>query len=80
VQQAQNICNYVYSVLRGQSIPNTWTCYSAEIYGQAVPMVNHRQFRYGTNTIQIVMLLNVNQDATYSILVDNLKLELISNN
>jgi hypothetical protein len=23
VQQAQNICNYVYSVLRGQSIPNT---------------------------------------------------------
>ncbi len=70
---------YMYSVLSYATIPSTWSCYSAEIYGQPVPMVRSGQFRYGTKYIKIILLSNYTQNNTYSVLVDNLKLELISN-
>jgi hypothetical protein len=70
----------MYSVLAPQIIPNAWTCYSAEIVGQYVPTLNFKEFRYGTLYIKILMLSNYGQDNNYTVLVDNLKFELISNN
>jgi len=71
--------SHMYSTAEYVAVPSSWTCYSAEIYGQAIPMTTFKQWRYGTRYIRIMMLLNYAQDNTYSVLVDNLKLELISN-
>ncbi len=79
VQLRQSFCGYMYTVISPAIIPSAWTCYSAEIYAQPYPMTSYNQFRYGTQYIKPLMLLNYSQDSTYSVLVDNLKLELISN-
>ena len=71
--------SYTYSVIRGSNIPNSWSCYSSEIYGQNVPVIGWDQFRYGTKYIKILMLLNSGRNTDYSVLVDNVKFEMIAN-
>ncbi len=71
--------SYTYAVLRGTNVPNSWRCYSAEIQGDNVPVISWNQFRYATEYIKILVLANYTQDPTYSVLMDNFKLELIAN-
>lgn len=49
---------YMYSTAEGSLVPNQWTCYSGEIYGQQNPMTTHKQWRYGSAFIKIILLLN----------------------
>jgi len=80
VAKAHSGCgSYMYSTLSNQLIPNDWNCYSGEIYGQYVPGVSCKQFRYGTQYIKFSVLASYSQDATYSLLADDLKFELIAN-
>ncbi len=79
VHNKSNNCTYMYP-LAVNGIPNSWTCYSTEIYGQPTPSDSSRIFRYGAVRLQFILLCSFNQNSSYSMLVDNMKFELISNN
>ncbi len=69
-------CTFNYMIQRTTyPVPNTWSCYNVEIGGQT-----YYQFRYGTTCIKLLFLMNFTQGSTYSILSDDYKFELISNN
>jgi len=61
------------------NVPNTWGCYSWEVFGQPSLSNSNKIFRYGTATMKLVLLCNYVQSDDRSLLIDDLKIELISN-
>ncbi len=70
-------CGYMYAAAGGGTVPNTWTFFTGTVSGLDIYDQSDNKWRNGTKYIKALFYLNYTNDATYSMLVDDVKIEFV---